>query len=46
MWWKTVEDKRNDGTSTSRGHADPADDDQAPRMTENDHARFIKEAYS
>jgi hypothetical protein len=43
MWWNTVEDKRNDGMSTSRGNTDHAHDDQA-HMTENDHARFLKEA--
>lgn len=46
MWWKTVEDKRNDGMDTNRGRTDPAHDDQAPSMTENDHARFLRDAYS
>jgi hypothetical protein len=45
MWWKTVEEKRKDGTTTSRGYTDdPANADQKPQMTENDHARFLKEA--
>lgn len=46
MWWKTVDDKRNDGVETNKGHADSAQDDQPRVMTENDHARFVKEAYS
>lgn len=45
-WWKRVEEKRKDGVSTSRGPDDHAQEDQAPRMTENDHARFLKEAMS
>ena len=44
MWWQTVEDKRNDGVQTNRGLSDHAHDDQTPTMTENDHARFLKQA--
>lgn len=46
MWWKTVEAKREDGMDTSRGHPDPAQNDQAQKLTENDHARFLRDAYS
>ncbi len=44
LWWASVDAKRKDGTDTSRGLSDHAHDDQAPRMTENDHARYLKEA--
>lgn len=43
MWWRTVEDRRNDGVETSRGHTDHDQDDQAPKMVENDVARFLKQ---
>jgi len=46
MWWASVEAKREDGATTSRGPTDHAHDDQAPSMTENDHARFLKQAMS
>jgi hypothetical protein len=45
LWWATVEAKREDGTSISRGPTDDDDDDgQTPRQMENDHARYLKEA--
>lgn len=44
MWWASVEAKRSDGVATNRGATDHAQDDQAPSMTENDHARFLKQA--
>lgn len=42
LWWKSVEDKRDDGTATSRGRVDDDDSDQAPGMAENDYARSLK----
>lgn len=42
MWWRTVEDRREDGISTSRGTADHAENDQPREMVENDVARFLK----
>lgn len=45
QWWATVDAKRKDGQDINRGRTDHADeDDQAPRSTENDHARFLKQA--
>lgn len=41
-WWATVEDKRNDGVSTSRGPTDQAHDDPEGQLTENEYARFLK----
>lgn len=38
MWWKTVEDKREDGVSTSS-----RDDDGPGDMAENDYARYLKQ---
>lgn len=44
LWWETVEAKRADGTNIDRGITDQDHDDQIPVQTENDHARFLKEA--
>lgn len=44
MWFASVEAKREDGVQTSRGPTDHANNDQAPQMAENDHARFLKQA--
>lgn len=37
MWWASVEEKREDGTSTSRDEDGPDD------MAENDYARYLKQ---
>ncbi len=43
QWWAHVEAKRNDGVPpANRGSADPAQNDQAPQVTENDYARYLK----
>jgi hypothetical protein len=45
QWFNSVEAKRNDGVETRRGRTDDhAQDDQQPSLTENDHARFLKQA--
>lgn len=44
QWWASVEDKRNDGVSTTRGRTDSGDEDQDGGMAENDYARFLKQA--
>jgi hypothetical protein len=45
LWWATVEAKREDGASISRGPQDADEDDSGtPRQMENDHARYLKEA--
>lgn len=42
MWWKTVEDRQEDGRSTTRGRADDSDE-EAPGLQENDYARYLKQ---
>lgn len=45
LWWKSVAAKQQDGMPTSRGmdeRSDRDDDDQSPRMAENEYARFLK----
>lgn len=37
MWWKHVEEKRDDGSSTGSGDESPETD-----MAENDYARYLK----
>lgn len=44
QWWAAVDAKRKDGMPTSRGVTDRDQEDQAPHLTENDHARFLKQA--
>lgn len=45
MWFNSVDAKHKDGMGTNRGRTDDhAQDDQRPSMTENDHARFLKQA--
>lgn len=39
MWWKHVEEKREDGGSTRRSQDDDGPDD----MAENDYARYLKQ---
>lgn len=43
-WWRTVEEKRNDGRPSGSGRASKDDDDdEEPGMAENDYARFLKD---
>lgn len=44
MWWKTVEDKREDGqpSVSGRNSGSDSDDDDGPGMAENDYARYLK----
>lgn len=42
QWWESVEAKREDGGTTTRGRVSDADEDSSPGMAENDYARYLK----
>lgn len=46
QWWESVEAKRKAEMDTGRGSTDQAQNDPGAEMTENDHARFLRQAVS